>query len=185
MSAVVIKLNLINGVLFSPIVTQQTVDKLRGISLFPDDVFVVTYPKSGTTLTQQIIKLIKLGGNDDSSKHVFDAIPFIETKGEQLETILQSLPSPRALKTHLPYQMMPGGDPAKSVAKYIYIARNPKDVAVSLFYHIFRFKEFMFDGDWNSFFELFMKGEVECGSWFDHVLEWWKHKGQLLYLQNL
>ena len=145
--------------------------------------FIVTYPKSGTTLVQQIVKLIKVGGIDDSSEHILDTIPFIESTGERLETILQSLPSPRALKSHLPYHMMPGGDPAKSVAKYIYVARNPKDVAVSLFYHTFRMKTYEFDGDWNCFFEFFMKGEVECGLWFDHVLEWWKNKGQLL--QNI
>uniref|UniRef100_A0A1X7T1I4 Sulfotransferase domain-containing protein n=1 Tax=Amphimedon queenslandica TaxID=400682 RepID=A0A1X7T1I4_AMPQE len=72
---------------------------------------------------------------------------------------------------------MPGRDPANSIAKYIYIARNPKDVAVSYYYHAKRFTHFDFTGDWNCFFEFFMKGEVPFGLWFDHVLEWWKYKG--------
>jgi hypothetical protein len=84
--------------------------------------------------------------------------------------------SPRSFKSHLPYHAMPGGEPAKSAAKYIYVTRNPKDAAVSMYYHASRLDLFHFDGVWNNFFELFMKGEVEFGSWFDHNLGWWKHK---------
>ena len=73
--------------------------------------------------------------------------------------------------------MMPGRDPANSTGKYIYIARNPKDVAVSFYYHTKRHSEYNFTGDWDCYFELFIKGEVEFGLWFDHVLSWWEHKG--------
>ena len=76
--------------------------------------------------------------------------------------------------------MMPGGDPAKSPAKYIYVARNPKDVAVSLFYHARRCVCFEFTGDWDCFFEYFISGKAENGSWFDHVLGWWEHRGLLI-----
>ena len=54
------------------------------------------------------------------------------------------MPSPRAMKSHINYNMMPGGEPAKSPAKYIYVARNPIDVAVSLFYHTRRMVCFEF-----------------------------------------
>ena len=76
---------------------------------------------------------------------------------------------------------MPGGDPAKSPAKYIYVAMNPKDVAVSLFYHMRKFIDYEFTGDWDYFFECFINGKVESGSWFDDVLEWWKHEGMCVY----
>lgn len=74
--------------------------------------------------------------------------------------------------------MMPGGDPANSVAKYIYAIRNPRDVAVSFYYHSRLIKPLGFTGDWNCFFELFIQGKNEFGLWFDHVLEWWKHRGE-------
>ena len=93
----------------------------------------------------------------------------------------QTLPIPRTFKSHTNYFMMPGGEPAKSVAKYIYVARNPKDTAVSYFYHTCRFKLYEYTGDWNVFFDLFMKGEVASGLWFDHVLEWWTHRGKFLH----
>ena len=90
------------------------------------------------------------------------------------------MPSPRAMKSHTNYSMMPGGEPAKSPAKFIYVARNPKDVAVSLFYHTRRMLCFEFTGDWNCFFEYFINGKAEGGSWYDHVLGWWEHKGLLI-----
>ena len=77
---------------------------------------------------------------------------------------------------------MPGRDPAATPAKYIYVARNPKDVAVSIYFHCLRFKCYEFTGNWETFFELYIKGDVDYGLWCDHVLEWWKHKGMLLLI---
>ena len=74
--------------------------------------------------------------------------------------------------------MMPGGDPANSVAKFIYVVRNPKDAIVSQYYHTRLIKPLGFDGDWDCFFELLMQGKAEIGLWFDHVIDWWKHRGQ-------
>ena len=61
-----------------------------------------------------------------------------------------------------------------SEPKVIYIARNPKDSAVSLYHHAKSKPEFGFTGDFNSFCTLFLSGQVENGSWFDHVLEWYR-----------
>ena len=48
--------------------------------------------------------------------------------------VVQLLPSPRLLSSHLPYHVIPKGQDEATTCKYIYIARNPKDVVVS-FYH--------------------------------------------------
>jgi len=50
--------------------------------------------------------------------------------------VINEMPSPRIFKSHNPYHMMAGGVPHTSPAKYIYIARNPKDTAVSFYYHM-------------------------------------------------
>ena len=82
------------------------------------------------------------------------------------------------MQTHLSYTTFPGGNPAETTpTKFIYVARNPKDVAVSYYYHTLGFELYEYEGDWNDFFERFIMGEVTDGDWFDHVLEWWKHKG--------
>ena len=76
--------------------------------------------------------------------------------------------------------MMPGGDPAKSPSEYIYVARNPKDTLVSFYLHCRAYKGMVFcDRPWDWFFEQTLTGEIPFGSWFDHVLGWWKHKGKM------
>ena len=39
--------NLVDGIMVPPDITQQRVDELKTLKLRQDDVFVVTYPKSG------------------------------------------------------------------------------------------------------------------------------------------
>lgn len=86
--------------------------------------------------------------------------------------------SPRGFKTHLPYHLMPGGDPIiNKQVKYIYVYRNPKDVAVSLFHHSDAMK-YIHDIVWDEYFEDFISGHVIYGSYFKHLLGWWKHKGK-------
>jgi hypothetical protein len=171
-------LNFINGIYFPPFVTQERLDELTDFPLQPDDVFIVTFPKCGTTWCQQIVKLIKQNG-EDIGVNVVDEIPFMELVGKGP---CMAVPSPRAFKSHLPYHMVPGGEPAKSVAKYIYVARNPKDAAVSLYYHMLneKYMDETVKFSWNYFIDdYFIKSpDNECifGSWFDHTLEWWKHK---------
>ena len=71
--------------------------------------------------------------------------------------------------------MIPGGDPAHSPAKYIY---TNKDVAVSAFHHTKHFSSSnVCFTDFDAYFESFINGDVHYGLWFDHVLEWWKHRG--------
>ena len=85
------------------------------------------------------------------------------------------MPSPRGFKVHLPYHLTPGGDPASSPAKYIYVYRNPKDALVSS-YH-FSMKFFPEDIPWNEYFNICVGDQQYYGTIFDHVQEWYLHKG--------
>ena len=67
----------VNGIPMITSVTQQRMDELANIELRSDDLFIVTYPKSGTTWMQQIVKLIRSGGVDDGI-HPMSCIPWIE-----------------------------------------------------------------------------------------------------------
>ena len=82
---------------------------------------------------------------------------------------------PRYFKTHATVGHLPGKfNPKSKPPKIIYVARNPKDTIVSLYYHAKSKPEFGFSGDFNTFCTLFLGGHVENGSWFDHVLDWYK-----------
>lgn len=80
--------------------------------------------------------------------------------------------------SHFKYGRFPGVlEPSENPGKFIYVARNPKDVAVSYFHHTLAFEVYEYNGNWNDFFSRFYTGEICEGDWFDHVLGWWKHRG--------
>ena len=148
------------------------------VKLRPDDVWVVSYPKSGTTWTQQIVRLIINRGENDG-KILTDAVPWVEAFNTMLpgfERInLDEMASPRAFKSHFPYEQMPCGPPNTILGKYIYVVRNPKDVLVSFHIHVSCFPQ-LAQCKWDDYFEQFLQGEVSYGNYFDHVLSWWAHK---------
>jgi hypothetical protein len=80
-------------------------------------------------------------------------------------------PSPRYFKSHATVDQLPRG---KAQIKVVYVARNPKDTLVSLYHHSKSKPEFGYTGDFETFFRMFIANQVENGSWFDHVLNWYK-----------
>lgn len=144
-----------------------------------DDVFVVTYPKSGTTWVQEIVWQIYNKGNISREK-LSCRVPFLELSntGTWGSPDAETLPSPRIIKSHLSYNVIPKSSEGSAGCKYIYIARNPKDVSVSYFRHIENLKlhGIGFNGPWDFFIDLFMKGKAGWCHWSEHVLGWWKHR---------
>ncbi|CAN8032063.1 unnamed protein product [Ixodes persulcatus] len=56
---------------------------------------------------------------------------------------------------------------------------NPYDCCVSFFNHFKHFPVYRFeDGTFEEFFELFMRGEVDFGSYFCHLLSWYGHRDE-------
>ena len=148
-------------------------DKLKDLELYPDDVWVVTYPKCGTTWTQQIVRLIRNNGVQDDVR-ISTAVPWLEAGPPRFSVNVEKLPRPRAFKSHYPYDIFPCGPPHTTPCKYIYVTRNPKDVAVSLY---FQMKSLFIPGiEWDDYWRKFVAGEVEFGNYFDHLLSWLPHK---------
>lgn len=152
---------------------------MKGLKLRQDDVWIVSYPKSGTTWTQQIVRLIISRGENDR-KLLTSAVPWVEAFESNMpgcESIdLDEMPSPRAFKSHFPYDRMPCGPPNTQSGKCIYIIRNPKDVCVSLFLHYTSIPvPEAAQLQWDDFFEVFLGG-IEFGNYFEHVLSWWSHR---------
>lgn len=99
----------------------EELERLKKLQLYPDDVWIVTYPKSGTTWTQQIVKLIRNNGVPDDTV-LTRSIPHPEiVKGLNLDIKIDEMPRPRAFKSHFPYHMMLGGPPHTTPCKYIYV----------------------------------------------------------------
>jgi peroxiredoxin len=133
----------------------------------PDDIFVVTYPRSGTTWMQMILYQLTTEGRMDFD-HITKVSPWFERSLKDGKAY-DALPAPRVFKSHLSYRKIPKGP-----CKYIYVARDGKDVAVSYFH--FYTTHMGFKGTFDEFFERFVRGEVHYGSWFRHVRGWWEHR---------
>ena len=104
------------------------------------------------------------------------SVPYLEAIDSYPEADVESLPKPRAFMSHSSYENMPCGLPSETPGRYIYVARNPKDVAVSYFH---MYKSLIWGEPnltWDEYFERFITGNVIFGNYFDHVLSWWAHR---------
>ncbi|XP_075045789.1 sulfotransferase 2B1-like [Mixophyes fleayi] len=136
-----------------------------------DDVFNVTFPKSGTTWLQEILTIIYSNGDPTPAKTMYswDRVPWLEQHlGRQK---LENRPSPRLITTHLPIQLFPQTF-YNTKAKVIYTVRNPKDVCVSLYYFslfalLLKCKE-----DFQEYLSMFLSKDTPFAGWFDHVKGW-------------
>lgn len=83
-----------------------------------------------------------------------------ERPGDQHQVALDSRPSPRFVKSHLPYHVIPISENKANRSKYLYVARNPKDTVVS-FYHFVRSfgPASHFHGTWEFFAKMFLEGK--------------------------
>ncbi|XP_001632832.2 sulfotransferase 1C2 [Nematostella vectensis] len=174
----------IDKIRYLPGVTRELLDEIKNLPVQEGDVFVATYPKCGTTWVSEIVWQIFNDGQIDKSDIIIrvpflEAYPMIQKRGvfvnDNLTEFYRSVPAPRVFKTHLHHHFAPMGIDTTPKPKYIYVMRNPKDCAVSLFFHCKGMAYYKCDASWLEFFEAFIRGRVEEGLWFDHVLGWWKH----------
>ncbi|KAH9375262.1 hypothetical protein HPB48_010846 [Haemaphysalis longicornis] len=136
-----------------------------------DDMFIVTYPKSGTTWTQYLsLSILSKGHPPKTLTDFMLASPYLEAMGAEAA---EKMPRPGLLKTHMPFHKQPYSEQAK----YIYVIRNPYDVCVSLYYHMKSITpKTVEDVSFGTFVDMFLSGNVFYGSYFDHMLSWYEHR---------
>ncbi|XP_037499872.1 sulfotransferase 1E1 [Rhipicephalus sanguineus] len=136
-----------------------------------DDIFIVTYPKSGTTWMQYVILSI-LGGGEVPRTFAEYALasPYLELLGAES---VERMPRPGLIKTHLPFHKAP----YSPEAKYICAARNVYDVCVSYYYHTRGLTPISVkDVSFATFHDMITAGKLSYGDYFDHVLSWYEHR---------
>src|SRR5262245_52817931 len=139
----------------------------QGFEPRPDDIFVCTPSKCGTTWMQNIVASL-LWPDGDLPGPLFAICPWIEAvffmPAEQMHAMLAAQTHRRALKSHTPVD----GIPWNPQAKYITVGRDGRDAFMSWCNHVSRMKMLdavaaqaeseglevpaRFDGDYRTYF---------------------------------
>ncbi|HEY8022614.1 MAG TPA: sulfotransferase domain-containing protein [Thermoanaerobaculia bacterium] len=134
----------------------------------PDDVFVVSFPKSGTTLLQMMLYQMTTDGSLDIP-HIDAVCPWFESDLRAgAGRCFEALPSPRIFKSHLRRRRLP------ATGRFLYIARDLHDVAIASYHHVCLVTGK--DEDFEPFVGWFLSGRGEHGTWFAHLESWWPHR---------
>ena len=96
----------------------------------PSDIWVVSFPKCGTTLTQELVWQVAHGVDLEGGKvDLMQRFPFLEgdTLRDNADNVtlpsLETAQDQRFIKTHLPLSLLP--PELLDTSKVVYVARNP------------------------------------------------------------
>ncbi|TGZ54343.1 Sulfotransferase 1C4, partial [Temnothorax longispinosus] len=168
-------------------------DNIYNFEIRPDDTWVITYPRSGTTMTQELIWLVANDMNFDEAhqKYLVERFPNIEIGVLFDDYIAKNVPgrinteknsvefvksreklSPRFIKSHVPLELLP--TVVNSTCKIIYVARNPRDVVVS--WYKFQKSLKLYEGSFEHF--------SLWSPYWEHVKEAWmmRHRANMMFL---
>lgn len=137
----------------------------------PSDIFIVTYPKCGTTWMQQIVHGLRTCGSMDFEE-ISMAIPYMETAPMiGLDLQAPQAAEPRAFKSHMTRDEMPRD------ARYIHIIREPGDAFVSQ-YHFYNgvilHKDCVPADEFVRDFGRFEQPAYT--DYWSHLRSWWPHR---------
>ncbi|XP_034830315.1 sulfotransferase 1 family member D1-like isoform X2 [Maniola hyperantus] len=169
--------------------------EIYNLEVRPDDIWVLAFSRSGTTWLQELVWLLKNNLDYDGAANTLltKRFAFIEypTMSSEINqgpppsgksgqatvddfSNLHTLPSPRFIKTHLPLSLLP--PTLLDTAKVFYIARDPRDVAVSFHFMHKLFRYFDEGVQFTEFWELFKKDLLLHMPIFPHIEEAWEKR---------
>lgn len=158
-------------------------ETIHDLEVRPDDTWIFSFPKSGTTWTQEMVWLLANDLDYAAAQATSQNIRyhFVEQRVLNREKRAKSIentiaaPSPRFIKSHLHAALLP-----KALwtvrPKMIYVARNPKDVAVSRYHFYANYKGW--HGSFDDFMELVLKDELSYAPFHSHVISFWNMRDE-------
>jgi len=134
----------------------------RTLKIFPDDVFLVSFPKSGNTWTRFLIANLANPETPATFANIHALVPDPEGTAKK---ILDRIHRPRIIKSHECF------DPRYPRA--MYIVRDPRDVALSQYHYHRKCRKIDDDYPIEKFITRFLAGQT-CphGSWGENVSTW-------------
>lgn len=134
----------------------------RAATVYPDDIFLVSYPKSGNTWVRFLIANL-IANEPVTFLNIEQTVPSIYILPDRR---LRALPRPRVLKSHECF--MP------RYRNIIYIVRDPRDVAVSYYHYNIKKRLLPPECSLDDYIPHFLADDLDmqCGPWGEHVLSW-------------
>jgi len=134
----------------------------RGVTSFDDDVWIVSYPRSGNTWTRFLIANLVARGETVDWTNIERLVPDIYLNRDP---VLRQVPRPRYLKSHEAYR--------PDYRRVVLIVRDPRDVAVSYFHFLRKSNSLPTDLPIEQFLPRFVEGQTDSyGSWGENVGSW-------------
>jgi hypothetical protein len=134
----------------------------RNLDVWPDDIFILSFPKSGNTWARFLIANLVYPETQADFSNINRLTPDPEALSKRE---LAKMPRPRIIKSHQYF------DPRYK--RVIYVVRDPRDVALSQFH--FHRKRGLIENSYppEKFVARFVAGETSpYGSWGENVAGW-------------
>jgi hypothetical protein len=134
----------------------------RSLLIFPDDIFLVSFPKSGNTWTRFLLANLRFPDQPATWANIDRLIP--DPTGTAKRDFVR-MPRPRIIKSHECF------DPR--YPRVVYIVRDPRDVVVSQYHYHRKIRKIEDDSPIEKFVTRFLAGET-CphGSWGQNIGTW-------------
>jgi hypothetical protein len=136
----------------------------RNFAVYPDDTFVVSYPRSGNTWTRFLIGHLVHPDTDVTFTNIERLIP---DTSSQSNRALKRTPRPRIIKTHEYFD--------HRYPKTIYIVRDPRDVALSYYDFQRKYRQIEDGYPLEQYVDDFVNGRLisrDWGTWAENVASW-------------
>jgi hypothetical protein len=134
----------------------------RSLVILPDDIFLVSFPKSGNTWTRFLLANLRFPNEPATWANINSLIP--DPTGTPKKEF-DRMPRPRIIKSHECF------DPR--YPRVIYIVRDPRDVVLSQYHYHRKLRKIADDSALETFVTRFLTGET-CphGSWGQNIATW-------------
>ncbi len=136
----------------------------RNLAVYPDDTFVVSYPRSGNTWTRFLIASLVFPSEVVTFTNIERMIP---DTSSQSNRALKRTPRPRIIKSHQYF------DPR--YRRVLYIVRDPRDLVLSYYNFQRKYRQIANDYPLADYVDDFTNGRLisaDWGSWGENVASW-------------
>jgi hypothetical protein len=142
----------------------------RRVAVFPDDTFVVSYPRSGNTWTRFLIANLLHPDLEVTFGNIERLIP--DTSSQSSRT-LKRTPRPRFIKAHEYFD--------HRYKKVVYIVRDPRDVVLSYYDFQRKYRQIEDGYPLERYVDDFLRGKLISagwGTWAENVGSWISARGK-------